>query len=107
MKSVSMNGTTTTSPMGLEKMPTATGSAAQSGVPAREQRHTGQRERQGQHEGVLAVRQVQRHDEREAPGRPHVVDLPHVAHVEVEATPGSVPAARMTMSAPETYCASQ
>ena len=53
-------------------------------VPAREQRQPGQGERQGQHEGVLAVRQVQRHDEREAPGGPDVVDLPHVAHVQVE-----------------------
>ena len=31
MKSVTMNGATTTSPIGLEKMPTAMGSAAQSG----------------------------------------------------------------------------
>ena len=31
MKSVSMNGATTTNPIGLAKMPTATGSAAHSG----------------------------------------------------------------------------
>ena len=31
MRSVSTNGATTTSPMGLEKMPTATGSAAHTG----------------------------------------------------------------------------
>ena len=49
-----------------------------------EERESAHRERERHQEGVLAVRLVERHDEREPPGGPDVVDLPQVAQVEVE-----------------------
>ena len=49
-----------------------------------EQREAGHRERERHQEGMLPVRLVERHHEREPPGGPDVVDLPQVAQVEIE-----------------------
>ena len=69
---------------GLAKIPTATGRAASTGPAAGHQHQAAHGQRQAEDERVLPVGQVEGHHPHEQPGRPDIVDLPHVSLVQIE-----------------------